>query len=135
MNQITKAQLAVIIRPRVEEILDLMRRRLAACAHAAEAAQRSVLTGGGSQFTGLAELAANMFGRPVRLGRPRPSADCPQAARRPDFAAAVGLLQQWARGDDRLSGRAEQRFLGTGTGYFAKRRRVDKGQFLSAEEG
>ena len=30
MNQITKAQLAVIIRPRVEEILDLMRRRLAA---------------------------------------------------------------------------------------------------------
>ena len=32
MNQITKAQLAVLIRPRVEEILDLMRRRLASCA-------------------------------------------------------------------------------------------------------
>ena len=29
LNQITKAQLAVIIRPRIEEILDLMRRRLA----------------------------------------------------------------------------------------------------------
>ena len=30
LNQITKAQLAMIIRPRIEEILDLMRRRLAA---------------------------------------------------------------------------------------------------------
>src|SRR3990170_2587913 len=38
MNQITKAQLVGIIRPRVEEILDLMRRRLAACAPASEAA-------------------------------------------------------------------------------------------------
>ena len=33
---------------------------------------------------------------------------------------AVGLLRQWARGDDKLSGRAEQRFLGTGTGYLAR---------------
>jgi cell division protein FtsA len=32
----------------------------------------------------------------------------------------VGLLKQWARGDDKLSGRAEQRYLGTGTGYFAR---------------
>jgi len=51
MNQISKAQLAVLIRPRVEEILDLMRRRLASCAHASEAAQTIVLTGGGSQLT------------------------------------------------------------------------------------
>lgn len=120
MNQITKAQLAVIIRPRVEEILDLMRRRLAACAHASEAAQTIVLTGGGSQLTGLSELASNMFGRPVRLGRPRTLNGLPDAVAGPDFAGAVGLLKQWARGDDKLSGRAEQRFLGTGTGYLAR---------------
>src|SRR6185503_1371851 len=48
MNPITKAPLAGIIRPRVEEILALMRRRLAACAHASAAAQSIVLTGGGS---------------------------------------------------------------------------------------
>jgi cell division protein FtsA len=120
MNQITKAQLAVIIRPRVEEILDLMRRRLAACAHASEAAQTIVVTGGGSQLTGLSELASNMFGRPVRLGRPRTLNGLPDAVAGPDFAGAVGLLKQWARGDDKLSGRAEQRFLGTGTGYLAR---------------
>jgi cell division protein FtsA len=120
MNQITKAQLAVIVRPRVEEILDLMRRRLAACAYASEAAQTIVLTGGGSQLTGLSDLASNMFGRPVRLGRPRTLNGLPDAVAGPDFAGAVGLLKQWARGDDKLSGRAEQRFLGTGTGYLAR---------------
>ena len=120
LNQITKAQLAVIIRPRVEEILDLMRRRLAASGPAAEVTQHLVLTGGGSQLTGLSELAANMFGRPVRLGRPRSMSGLPAVAAAPDFAAGIGLLLHWARADDRLVGRAEQRFLRTGTGYFAK---------------
>ncbi|MGA7372877.1 MAG: cell division protein FtsA [Methyloceanibacter sp.] len=120
MNQVTKAQLAVTIRPRVEEILDLMRRRLATCAHASEAARTIVLTGGGSQLTGLPELASNMFGRPVRLGRPRTLNGLPEGGAGPDFSSAVGLLRQWARGDDKLSGRAEQFFLGTGTGYLAR---------------
>ena len=120
LNQITKAQLAIIIRPRIEEILDLMRRRLAAAGLAAEVTQHLVLTGGGSQLTGLPELAANMFGRPVRLGRPRSMSGLPAVAAAPDFSAAIGLLLHWARGDDRLSGRSEQRFLRTGTGYFAK---------------
>ena len=120
MNQISKAQLAVLIRPRVEEILDLMRRRLASCAHASEAAQTLVLTGGGSQLTGLPELASNMFGRPVRLGRPRTLNGLPEGGTGPDFSSAVGVLKQWARGDDKLSGRAEERYLGTGTGYYAR---------------
>ena len=120
LNQITKAQLAAIIRPRVEETLDLLRRRLAASGIAAEVTQHLVLTGGGSQLTGLPELTANMFGRPVRLGRPRSLRGLPAAAASPDFAAGVGLLLNWAKGDDRQSGAVEQRFLRTGTGYFAR---------------
>jgi len=120
LNQITKAQLACIIRPRVEEILDLMRRRLAASGFPAEVAQNLVLTGGGSQLTGLPELASNMFGRPARLGRPRVMTGLPPAAVAPDFSAATGLLLHWARGDEKLGARTEQRFLRTGTGYFAK---------------
>jgi cell division protein FtsA len=87
---------------------------------ASEVTQHLVLTGGGSQLTGLSELAANMFGRPVRLGTPRSLTGLPAVAAAPDFSAAIGLLLQWSRGDDRLSGRAEQRFLRTGTGYFAR---------------
>jgi cell division protein FtsA len=120
LNQITKAQLACIIRPRVEEILDLMRRRLAASGLASEVTQHLVLTGGGSQLTGLPELASNMFGRTARLGRPRAMNGLPPVAAAPDFSAAIGLLLNWARGDDRLGPRAEQRFLRTGTGYFAR---------------
>jgi len=120
LNQITKAQLALIIRPRIEEILDLMRRRLAASGVASEATQHLVLTGGGSQLTGIAELATNMFGRTARLGRPRSLSGLPAVAAAPDFASSIGLLLQLERGDDRLSGRAEQRFLRTGTGYFAR---------------
>ena len=120
LNQITKAQLAVIIRPRVEEILDFMRRRLASSEVAAEAARHIVLTGGASQLTGLPELASNMFGRPARLGKPRSLSGFPQGEASPDFAASIGLLLQWGRGDERLGRSGEQRFLSTGTGYFAR---------------
>ncbi len=120
LNQITKAQLAFIIRPRIEEILDLMRRRLASSGLASEVTQHLVLTGGASQLTGLPELASNMFGRPARTGRPRTLNGLPPIGTAPDFAAGIGLLMQWARGDERPGARAEQRFLRTGTGYFAK---------------
>ena len=120
LNQITKAQLAVIIRPRIEEILDSMRRRLAASGLASEVTQHLVLTGGGSQLTGLAELASNMFGRPARLGRPRAMSGLPAVGAAPDFSATIGLLLQWARGEDKVGSRTEQRFLRTGTGYFAR---------------
>jgi cell division protein FtsA len=120
LNQITKAQLAVIIRPRVEEILDSMRRRLAASGLASEVTQHLVVTGGASQLTGLTELASNMFGRPARLGLPRAINGLPAIAAAPDFAGAIGLLMQWARGEERIGSRAEQRFLRTGTGYFAR---------------
>lgn len=120
LNQITKAQLACIIRPRVEETLDMMRRRFAESGLAADVAQHLVLTGGGSQLTGLPELASNMFGRPARLGHPRAMTGLPPAAAAPDFSAAIGLFLHWSRGDERLGVRTEQRFLRTGTGYFAK---------------
>src|SRR4029077_2668076 len=116
---ITKAQLAMIVRPRIEEILDLMRRRLAASG-SAEGAPHLVLTGGGSQLTGLSELAANMFGRPARLGRPRALSGLPAAAGAPDFAAEDRLPPHLSRGRDTLSDRAQPGFLRTGTGYFAR---------------
>jgi cell division protein FtsA len=61
-----------------------------------------------------------MLVRPVRLGRPRSMSGLPAVAAAPDFASGIGLLLHWARGDDRFAERAEQRFLLTGTGYFAK---------------
>jgi len=57
---------------------------------------------------------------PARLGRPRVMTGLPPAAAAPDFSAAIGLLLHWARGDEKLGTQTGQRFLRTGTGYFAR---------------
>lgn len=90
-NHMPKSHLVRIIRPRVEEILELVRDRLAAAGYAG-AGQRFVLTGGASQLTGLPEAARRIFGGQVRLGRPLGVHGLPESAKNPAFAAAIGLL-------------------------------------------
>jgi cell division protein FtsA len=89
---IPRGSLTRIIRPRIEEMLELVRDRLAASGHAGRVGKRVVLTGGASQLTGLVEVARRILGRNVRLGRPLGISGLPQAAKGPAFAAAVGLL-------------------------------------------
>jgi len=89
---VSRAALTRIIRPRAEEILEIVRDRLAASPFAAEPRGRVVLTGGACQLTGLAGLAARIFGRPVRIGRPLGISGLPEAARGSAFAVAAGLL-------------------------------------------
>jgi cell division protein FtsA len=89
---LSRARVVRIIKPRVEEILEMVRDRLAASPFAAEPGGRVVLTGGSSQLTGLPELASRIIGRPVRIGRPLGISGLPDAAKGPAFAAAAGLL-------------------------------------------
>ena len=89
---IPRGSLTRIIRPRIEEILELTRDRLAASGFAGRVGRRVVLTGGASQLTGVVEVARRIMGRNVRLGRPLGIAGLPQAAKGPAFAASVGLL-------------------------------------------
>ncbi|HZT25929.1 MAG TPA: cell division protein FtsA [Pseudolabrys sp.] len=89
---VSRAALTRIVKPRVEEILEMVRDRLAASPFAAEPRGRVVLTGGASQLVGLADLAHRVLKRPVRIGRPLGIAGLPEAAKGPAFAAAAGLL-------------------------------------------
>jgi cell division protein FtsA len=89
---VSRASLVGFIKPRVEEIFEMVRDRLAASAFAAEPRGRVVLTGGASQLTGLSGLAAQVLGRPVRIGRPLGIAGLPEEAKGPAFAAAAGML-------------------------------------------
>jgi cell division protein FtsA len=89
---ISRAALVRIIKPRVEEILELLRDRLAASPFAAEPNGRVILTGGACQLGNLSDFAARMLARPVRIGRPLGIAGLPEAARGPAFAVAAGLL-------------------------------------------
>ncbi|HET8919785.1 MAG TPA: cell division protein FtsA [Xanthobacteraceae bacterium] len=118
---VSRATLVSIIKPRVEEILEMVRDRLAACSIATDRRGHVVLTGGASQLNGLPELAARLIGRPVRLGRPLGIAGAPDAAKGPAFAVAAGLLvyPQAAHLEHFESRRKRQLMTGTG-GYFAR---------------
>jgi len=89
---VSRAALVRIISPRVEEILEMVRDRLAASPFAADPGARVVLTGGSSQLAGLPEIAARILARRVRVGRPLGVAGLPEAAKGPAFAVAAGLL-------------------------------------------
>jgi cell division protein FtsA len=91
-SYLPKSELVRIIRPRVEEILELVRDRLKTAGHAALVGRRLVLTGGASQLTGLPELARTILSPQARLGRPLGVEGLPESAKSPAFATAVGLM-------------------------------------------
>jgi cell division protein FtsA len=91
-THLPKSHLVRIIRPRVEEILELVRDRLKAAGFAAHAGRRLVLTGGASELTGVVELARASVSSGVRLGRPLGVQGLPDSAKSPAFAASAGLL-------------------------------------------
>ena len=120
-NHVPRDMLTRIVRPRVEEILELVRDRLAASV-GGKAARRVVLTGGASQLVGLPEVTRRVMQGQVRIGRPLGIRGLPEAAKGPAFSAAVGLLvyPQVAHGEH-FEPRAGAWFAGTGTdGYFAR---------------
>jgi cell division protein FtsA len=80
-----------------------------------------VLTGGGSQLTGLREFAGRVFSKAVRLSRPRHLPGLPEHGIGPAFSTATGLLifSQSRRGE--ISAPSQPLLhLATGTGYLAR---------------
>jgi cell division protein FtsA len=118
---VSRATLTRIIRPRAEEILEIVRDRLANSPFAAEPRGRVVLTGGASQLSGMTDLAGRIFGRPVRIGRPLGIAGLPEAAKGAAFAVATGLLvyPQLAHLEHFEPRRTRHHKAGTG-GYIAR---------------
>ncbi|MDB5370408.1 MAG: ftsA [Roseomonas sp.] len=100
LAQVSRATVVNIIKPRLEETLELVRDRLEAAALDREAGARVVLTGGASQLVGVRDMAARILDRPVRIGRPQPVPGLPESALGPDFATTLGLLS-WGAGEGR----------------------------------
>lgn len=119
---VSRATLTRIIKPRMEEILELVRDRLAASPFASEPRGRVIATGGASELTGFVDLAARILGRPVRIGRPLGVSGLPEGAKGAAFAVAAGLLvypqvAHLEHFDSRLALRLRAGHRG---GYFAK---------------
>jgi cell division protein FtsA len=100
LAQVPRATVVSIIRPRLEETLELLRDRLEGALLEREAGARIVLTGGASQLVGVQQLAARILDKPVRIGRPQPVQGLPESALGPDFATTLGLLH-WGAGEGR----------------------------------
>ena len=101
MTKIPLSRVISIIRPRIEETLELIRDRLDNSNIGKAANGRVVLTGGGSLLEGLGPLAARILNRQIRLGKPNniiglPNDSTTSAA----FSTAAGLLC-WAAGEGR----------------------------------
>lgn len=96
--QIPRSHLISCIRPRLEEIFELVKDRLETAGLGRAGGVRVVLTGGAAQLGGVQELAAQILERHVRLGRPGAVIGLPDAASGPNFATLTGLLA-FATGD------------------------------------
>ncbi len=98
--RVPRSMVVSIIRPRLEEIFEIVKDRLDNSGLSRVAGARVVLTGGACQLAGARELAAQILGKQVRLGRPVGLRGLPDAASGPAFATGAGLLA-WAAGEGR----------------------------------
>lgn len=93
ISHIARSALVGIIRPRVEETLEMIGQHLAQQGYSQLGNYRLVLTGGASQLTGIRELATEYFHAQTRLARPQWVEGLAESAKGPGFASAVGLIQ------------------------------------------
>ena len=99
VQKVPRSKLTSIIRPRVEEIFELVGQRLNNTPATRKAGRRVVLAGGGNQLTGIREAASQVLERNVRLGMPHGLSGLPDAARSGAFAVSTGLLKYAAKPD------------------------------------
>ncbi|MDQ3461263.1 MAG: cell division protein FtsA [Deinococcota bacterium] len=91
-------ELAQVIKPRVVEILDLVKRNIEQRMGAMELlAGNVVITGGASLMPGLDGLAAERFRLPVRTGKPLGVSGLVDVVASPAHATAVGLVRYGMR--------------------------------------
>jgi cell division protein FtsA len=119
VQKVPRAMLTSIIRPRIDEIFELVAERLNHCSVAHLGGQRVVLSGGASQLTGVCEVAGLWLGRQVRPGTPKPVSGMPDAGRNPGFSVAVGLLAYGLKPDRHcaLPAQAARNLAGAHQGY------------------
>ena len=95
---IPRFEIEEIIRPRLEEIFFMVKEKIDRLCLPRPLGGGVVLTGGGSQLLGAAELASDIFKLPARVGSPLSVGGLVEEYRNPAYATAVGLVLE---GNDR----------------------------------
>jgi len=89
--RITRAQLMMVIRHRVEELTNEIDSALKSLGFGGPVGRPVVLTGGGAELKNIADYMQGVLGRTVRVGRPKTLAGLPEAHSGPAFSTLVGL--------------------------------------------
>lgn len=89
--------LAEIIEPRMHELFSLIKQEILKSGYYNLLPAGIVLSGGGSQLAGAAELCRQVTGMPTRIGSPRDVGGVAETLRSPVYSTAVGLVQYGAR--------------------------------------
>lgn len=90
-NHVPRSNLVKIIRPRIDEILEMIAYRMKKV-HLLDHTSSIVLSGGGSQLSGLKEYTAQLFQRQTRIGVPKAIEDLAESTKGPAFATVIGML-------------------------------------------
>jgi cell division protein FtsA len=91
-REVPRVLLPEIIAPRMEELFLLLRQHIEKAEADGVFIAQCVLSGGGSQLAGVAEVAQHVLEMPVRIGYPREVSDPRGIVNGPAYATAVGLL-------------------------------------------
>lgn len=91
-KQINKSELTAVIRPRVEELLEVVRDKLKATSAHKLAGRRLVITGGGALLPGIPELAGLILNKQTRLAKPLHITGLKEEYRTPGLSTCIGLL-------------------------------------------
>ena len=91
-NVVPRSTLIAIIRPRLEEIFEMIRDRIAASGVDPRAGRHAVLTGGASQMVGVRDLGARVLGKQVRLAKPRMLPGLADSVSGAPFSCAIGMM-------------------------------------------
>jgi len=89
--KITRAQLMMVIRQRVEEVTGEIEAALKGLGFTGPVGRQVVLTGGGAELKNVADYMQGVLGRAVRVGRPKQITGLPDAHSGPAFSTLVGL--------------------------------------------
>lgn len=96
-RKLRRRALVKIIEPRMQEIFQLVKEELTEADCLGRIPTGLVISGGGSLMRGCVDVAEQVVGLPVRIGRPRGLGGLGETLTDPKFATAVGLVQYGAR--------------------------------------
>ncbi|HEX5450806.1 MAG TPA: cell division protein FtsA [Candidatus Limnocylindrales bacterium] len=118
---VQRAELASIVEARMRELFEKLGEEIEAAGHGGVLPAGVVLTGGGAQLAGAAELGREVLEMPVRVAAPIGVGGLTDHLLTPAFSTAIGLLRWGARSIDEedQQGRYGQ---GPGSGLLARLR-------------